>query len=118
VICWCASRWSPPNSQFGFLYVEPKSGAPNNDWNLDYASATLGDRTLGHGEPIRVKKGQRVLFRLVNADATRDLNLALPGHKFRVIALDGNPVPHPAEVEVSSMAQCYPSMRKSADVKN
>jgi FtsP/CotA-like multicopper oxidase with cupredoxin domain len=47
-----------------------------------------------------VKKGQRVLFRLLNADATRDLNLALPVHKFKVIALDGNPVPNPAEVEV------------------
>ena len=111
------------SGQFGFLYVEPKSepgnydqeiflasrhwepkvihrGDPNNDWNLDYASATLADRALGAGEPIRVKKGQRVLFRLLNADATRDLNLALPGHKFKVIALDGNPVPNPAEVEV------------------
>ena len=111
------------SGQFGFLYVEPKSepgnydqeiflasrhwepkiihrGDPNNDWNLDYASATLSDRCLGQGEPIRVKKGQRVLFRLLNADATRDLNLALPGHKFKVIALDGNPVPNPAEVDV------------------
>jgi FtsP/CotA-like multicopper oxidase with cupredoxin domain len=111
------------SGQFGFLYVEPKSepgnydqeiflasrhwepkiihrGDPNNDWNLDYASATLSDRCLGQGEPIRVKKGQRVLFRFLNADATRDLNLALPGHQFRVIALDGNPVPNPANVEV------------------
>ena len=109
--------------QFGFLYVEPKSEPghydqevflaarhwepkiihrpdPNNDWNLDYASATLGTHSLGHGEPIRVKKGQRVLFRLLNANATRDVNLAFAGHKFKVIALDGNPVPNPAEVDV------------------
>src|SRR5208282_2525416 len=111
------------SGQFGFLYVEPKSepgnydqeiflasrhwepkiihrGEPNNDWNLDYASATLGDRALGHGEPIRVKKGQRVLFRLLNADATRDVNLALAGHQFKVVALDGNPVPNPANVDI------------------
>jgi FtsP/CotA-like multicopper oxidase with cupredoxin domain len=110
--------------QFGFLYVEPKSGDPgnydqevflasrhwepkiihrgdpNNDWALDYASASLGERSLGHGEPIRVRQGQRVLFRLLNADATRDINLALPGHQFKVIALDGNPVPKPATVDV------------------
>ncbi|HEV2201258.1 MAG TPA: multicopper oxidase family protein [Bryobacteraceae bacterium] len=110
------------SGQFGFLYVEPKSepgnydqevflasrhwepkavqrGDPNNDWAVVYASATLGDRSLGHGEPIRVKKGQRVLFHLLNADATRDIDLALPGHQFKVIALDGNPVPNPANVD-------------------
>nr|ASY01944.1 LacM [uncultured bacterium] len=111
------------SGQFGFLYVEPKTdpghydqeiflasrhwepkiihrGEPNNDWNLDYASATLGERSLGHGEPIRVKKGQRVLFRLLNANATRDVNLALAGHQFKVVALDGNPVPNPANVDI------------------
>lgn len=109
--------------QFGFLYVEPRHdpgnydqeiflasrhwepkilhrGDPQNDWTVDYASASLGDRALGHGEPIRVKQGQRVLFRFCNADATRDLNLSLAGHRFTVLALDGNPVPNPAPVDV------------------
>jgi len=111
------------SGQFGFLYVEPASdpgrydqevflasrhwepklvhrGDPQRDWTVDYASATLGERALGHGEPVRVKKGQRVLFRLLNADATRDINLAMAGHRFRVVALDGNPVPNPAAVDV------------------
>jgi FtsP/CotA-like multicopper oxidase with cupredoxin domain len=115
------------SGQFGFLYVEPKSdpghydqelflasrhwepkivhrGDPNNDWNLEYASATLGTHSLGHGEPIRVKKGQRVLFRLLNANAARDVNLALAGHQFKVVALDGNPVPNPALVDVLQLA--------------
>ena len=109
--------------QFGFLYVEPKRdagnydqeiflasrhweprilhrGDPQNDWTVDYASASLGERALGHGEPIRVKRGQRVLFRFLNADATRDINLALAGHRFTVVALDGNTVPNPAPVDV------------------
>jgi FtsP/CotA-like multicopper oxidase with cupredoxin domain len=115
------------SGQYGFLLVEPKSepgsydqeiflagrhwdpfivhrGAPNNDWTVDYRLCSLTDRSLGHGEPIRVRQGQKVLFRIVNADATRQLNLALPGHRFQVIALDGNPVPTPAAVELLTLA--------------
>ena len=55
---------------------------------------------LGAGEPIRVKEGERVLFHVLNASATEIRSLALPGHMFRVVALDGNPVPTPAEVPV------------------
>jgi FtsP/CotA-like multicopper oxidase with cupredoxin domain len=55
---------------------------------------------LGHGEPIRVKAGERVLFHVLNGSATEIRSLALPGHRFQVVALDGNPVPVPAEVLV------------------
>lgn len=53
---------------------------------------------LGHGEPIKVKQGERVLFHVLNGSATEIRSLALPGHTFRVVALDGNPVPNPATV--------------------
>ena len=43
-------------------------------------------------------------MRLLNASATENVLLALPGHTFRVIALDGNPVPNPKEVEVVQVA--------------
>jgi len=59
---------------------------------------------LGAGEPIRVKQGQRVLMRLLNASATENVVLALPGHNFKIIAMDGNPVPNPRSVEVLSLA--------------
>jgi FtsP/CotA-like multicopper oxidase with cupredoxin domain len=59
---------------------------------------------LGAGEPIRVVQGQRVLMRLLNASATENVVLALPGHTFKVIATDGNPVPNPKAVEVLSLA--------------
>jgi FtsP/CotA-like multicopper oxidase with cupredoxin domain len=55
---------------------------------------------LGHGEPMRVKQGERVLFHVLNGSATEIRSLALPGHSFKVIALDGNAVPTPAEVPV------------------
>jgi FtsP/CotA-like multicopper oxidase with cupredoxin domain len=72
--------------------------------DVGYKYATMNGHMLGAGEPIRVKQGQKVLMRLLNASATENVILALPGHKFKVIAMDGNPVPNPASVEVLSLA--------------
>jgi FtsP/CotA-like multicopper oxidase with cupredoxin domain len=47
-----------------------------------------------------VKQGERVLFHVLNASATEIRSLALPGHVFRIVALDGNPVPTPGDVPV------------------
>jgi hypothetical protein len=41
--------------------------------------------------------GTVIRFGSSKASATEIRSLALPGHVFRVIALDGNPVPTPAE---------------------
>ena len=70
---------------------------PDNGLEVMYASASFNDKMLGHGEPVRVREGQRVLFRLLNASPTQNITLALPGHRFTVIALDGNPVASPQE---------------------
>lgn len=116
--------------EFGFLIVEPASGdpgrydrevllaahhwdghwvslqdikkgpPPDNGLEVMYHAATLGERVLGHGEPIRVREGERVLFRVLNASANMGITLALPGHKLKVLALDGNPVPTSAMVDV------------------
>jgi FtsP/CotA-like multicopper oxidase with cupredoxin domain len=61
---------------------------------------SINDKALGAGEPVRVKTGQRVLFHIVNASAIENRTVALPAHKFQVIALDGNKVPSPQSVEV------------------
>lgn len=104
------------SGEFGFLIVEPAAGdpgaydrevllashawegrwvsmqdikkgpPPNNGLEVMYLAATLGDRMLGHGAPIIVREGERVLFRILNANATMGISLALPGHRFRVIA--------------------------------
>jgi FtsP/CotA-like multicopper oxidase with cupredoxin domain len=121
------------SGEFGFLIVEPAAGdpgrydrevllaarrwegkwvsmqdlrkgpSPDNGLEVMYHAATLGERMLGQGEPIRVRQGERILFRLLNASATMDVTLALPGHRFTVIALDGNPVPTKASVEVLNL---------------
>jgi FtsP/CotA-like multicopper oxidase with cupredoxin domain len=72
--------------------------------DVGYQYATVNQHMLGAGEPLRVKAGQRVLLRLLNASATENVMLALPGHTFKVIAMDGNAVPNPVAVEVVSLA--------------
>ena len=69
-------------------------------YEVGYGSFTINGRMLGHGEPVRVKQGERILLHVLNGSATEIRSLALPGHSFRVVALDGNPVPNPATVPV------------------
>jgi FtsP/CotA-like multicopper oxidase with cupredoxin domain len=74
-----------------------KRGMPHG-YEVGYESFCINGRMLGHGEPIKVKQRERVLFHVINASATEIRSLALPGHTFTVVALDGNPVPAPAQV--------------------
>jgi FtsP/CotA-like multicopper oxidase with cupredoxin domain len=81
-----AGSWRPPYSvrvtEFAGLVVE--NGGP--------------------GEGIRVRDGERVRFHLLNATENEDVLLHLPGHRFTVVALDGNAVPTPAAVDVLGLA--------------
>jgi len=76
--------------------------APNG-LEVNSTTYSINDKALGAGEPIRVTQGQRVLFHFLNASAIENRRIALGGHKFQVIALDGNPVPTPALVETLSL---------------
>jgi FtsP/CotA-like multicopper oxidase with cupredoxin domain len=110
--------------QFGMVVVEPPSDpgrydlevpiilhewdpyfAADHDMDVDYRIFSVNGKMLGAGEPIRVRKSQQVLFRILNASATVFHRLALPGHTFRVVALDGNPVPVVQNVPVLDLAQ-------------
>jgi len=64
---------------------------------LEVGSVTysINDKALGSGEPIRVREGQRLLIHFLNASAIENRRIALAGHKMKVMALDGNPVPTP-----------------------
>jgi FtsP/CotA-like multicopper oxidase with cupredoxin domain len=74
-------------------------GMPHG-YEVGYQYFTINGRMLGHGEPVSVQQGERVLFHVLNGSATEIRSLALPGHTFKVVALDGNAVPTPAEVPV------------------
>jgi len=69
-------------------------------FEVNYRSFTINGRMLGHGEPVKVKLGQRVLFHVLNGSATELRSLALPGHTFSIVAMDGNPLPRPVRVPV------------------
>jgi FtsP/CotA-like multicopper oxidase with cupredoxin domain len=111
--------------QFGCFYVEAKNEpsahdqvvfltlhdwdaymSPGGDASMDvaYDCSTINGRMLGHGDPIRVREGQRLLLRLLNASATLTHWLALSGHAFTVLAMDGNPVPMQGSVHALRLA--------------
>ena len=75
-----------------------KPATMNTDPNgLEVGSMTysINDKALGSGDPIRVREGQRLLVHFLNASAIENRRIALAGHKMKVIAMDGNPVPTP-----------------------
>jgi FtsP/CotA-like multicopper oxidase with cupredoxin domain len=67
-------------------------------YEVGYDAFTINGRMLGHGDPVRVKQGERVLFHVLNGSAGEIRSLALPGHTFTVVAMDGNPLPKPVRV--------------------
>jgi FtsP/CotA-like multicopper oxidase with cupredoxin domain len=111
-------EFEPSFSRGGDMAIEALAGAPIPElqqtgkladarapqkakgFEVGYDLFGINGRMLGHGDPIRVKRGQRVLLHVLNASAGEIRSLALPGHTFRVVALDGNPVPTPAAVPV------------------
>jgi FtsP/CotA-like multicopper oxidase with cupredoxin domain len=80
---------------------------------VQYVSSSINGRLLGHDEPIQVRQGQQILFHIVNASATEQHWLTLPGHQFQVLALDGRPVPAQARTQALRLG---PAERISAAV--
>ena len=83
--------------------ARPRPDSKANGYEVGYKSFSINGKSLGHGEPIRVRRGQRVMFRVLNASATENIQLALPGHEFEVVALDGNPLPVPHRMSVRAL---------------
>jgi len=123
--------------QHGFLMIEPSkpAGQPAydreifvalHDWGGSmepsgdgsampmYQVATINGKMLGFGEPIRVKQDERILMHILNSSPTEVHWLALAGHSFHVIALDGNSV---ARRQTVDMLRLAPAERVSAIVQ-
>jgi FtsP/CotA-like multicopper oxidase with cupredoxin domain len=79
-----------------------------------YDACTINGKMLGFGEPIRVKQGVPVLMHILNSSPTEVHWIALAGHTFHVIALDGNPV---ARSQTVDMLRLAPAERVSAIVQ-
>ena len=80
------------------------TGSADGSMNPEYKFSTINGRVLGFGDPLRVKQGQSILLHILNSSPTEQHWLALTGHRFRVIALDGNPVPSPQSVPMLRLA--------------
>lgn len=121
--------------QHGFLMIEPRSDPASydqefflalHDWdgrllanedgamNPSYAVSTINGKTLGAGEPLRVKQGERILLHVLNSSPSEVHWVTLAGHTLRVVALDGNPVPQPQSVPMLRLA---PAERVCATVE-
>jgi FtsP/CotA-like multicopper oxidase with cupredoxin domain len=81
------------------MHASLAKGMPHG-YEVGYGLFSINGRMLGHGEPIRVKFGERVLFHILNGSATEIRSLTMPGHTFQVVALDGNRVPTRVHVPV------------------
>jgi FtsP/CotA-like multicopper oxidase with cupredoxin domain len=113
------------SGQHGLLMIEPRNNPGGydrefflalQDWNgylsasedgamnLSYAVSTINGKALGSGEPLRVKRGERVLLHVVNTSPSDVHWIALAGHELQVIALDGNPVPSAQRVPMLRLA--------------
>jgi FtsP/CotA-like multicopper oxidase with cupredoxin domain len=122
------------SGQFGMLYVEPRTNAGHydqehflalHDWEpylvasddgsqvVQYVAASLNGRMLGADKPIQVRENQKVLFHILNASATEVHWMALAGHRFQVLAMDGHAVPNETKVDVLRLG---PAERVSAVV--
>jgi FtsP/CotA-like multicopper oxidase with cupredoxin domain len=119
----------------GFLLIEPQDNpAPYDrefflalhDWKGYFLSSddgfmspvydvsTINGKMFGFGDPLTVKHGERVMLHILNSSPTEVHWIALSGHSFRVVALDGNTVPQPQNV---SMLRLAPAERVSAIVE-
>jgi FtsP/CotA-like multicopper oxidase with cupredoxin domain len=85
-------RW-PQTERPALLDTRP------NGLEVSASIYSINDKALGAGEPIRVRAGQRLLMHILNASGIENRALALPGHQFTVVALDGNPVPNPRPID-------------------
>lgn len=119
----------------GFLLIEPRDNPAAydrevflalHDWrghfmgnddgymNPVYDVTTINGKMLGHGEPVRVRQGERVMMHILNSSPTEVHWISFSEHSFKVVALDGNPVP---QSRVVSMLRLAPAERVSAIVE-
>ena len=58
---------------------EKESAIKTKGYEVGYKIFTINGRQLGHGHPIQVKYGERILFHIVNGSGSEIRSLALPG---------------------------------------
>ncbi|MGH7265237.1 MAG: multicopper oxidase family protein [Candidatus Rokuibacteriota bacterium] len=69
-----------------------------------YDTMTINGKAYPATEPLRVRRGERVRLRLINASADHTHVVRLTGHRLQVTHTDGNPLVQPVEVDAVPIA--------------
>jgi multicopper oxidase len=69
-----------------------------------YDTMTINGKTYPATEPLRVRKGEHVRLRLINASADHTHVIRLGGHQLRVTHTDGNPLVEAVAVDAVPIA--------------
>jgi FtsP/CotA-like multicopper oxidase with cupredoxin domain len=69
-----------------------------------YDVMTINGKAYPATEPLRVKKGERMRLRIINASAEHTHVVRLAGHRLLVTHTDGNPLTAPVEVDALPIA--------------
>lgn len=69
-----------------------------------YDVMTINGKTYPATEPIKVRKGERIRLRLINASADHTHVIRLADHRLQVTHTDGNPLVQPLEVDAVPIA--------------
>src|SRR6266851_4047450 len=79
-------------------------GMMRDDNEPAYDVMTINGKAYPATEPLRVKKGERVRLRILNASAEHTHVLRLAGHRLTVTHTDGNPLEAAVEVDALPIA--------------
>lgn len=82
------------NTAVGHVHGAGEAGAVP-----EYNTFTINGRVFPYIEPLKVREGERVLIRMINAGTSAFHPMHLHGHNFTVVAEDGNAVPPAARQE-------------------
>jgi FtsP/CotA-like multicopper oxidase with cupredoxin domain len=85
-----------PDGSNGALARTGEHGEHIHD-KTNYNIFTINGRIFPDTDPLMVKEGEKVLVRLINAGTQAIHPMHTHGHSFKVVAIDGNPVPQAAQ---------------------
>ncbi len=88
----------PYDREYTLILDEWRGGEHGPHGVGDYSIFTINGKAFPETTPLKVRKGERVRLRLINAGTTAFHPIHLHGHQFKVVATDGNPVPFGLEL--------------------
>ncbi len=81
----------------------------------NYNVFTINGRIFPDIDPLLVKEGERIVVRLINAGTQQIHPMHTHGHSFKIIAIDGNPVPKEAQ-QIRDNLPIHPGERYDIEI--